>query len=65
LNENFSYLRQLQILVEGEVRQTLKGHARIDQPVTVDFALTQGVLPVPSVEKDDLSIEQLIDKAVN
>lgn len=31
LNENFPYIRQLQILVEGEARQTLKGHVRIDQ----------------------------------
>ncbi len=65
LNENFSYLRQLQILIEGDVRQTLKGHARVDQPVTVDFALVQGPLPVRSEEKGDLSVEQLIDKALN
>ncbi len=40
LNENFPYLRQLQILVEGEVRQTLKGHARIDQPIYADFSFS-------------------------
>ena len=66
LNENFPYLRQLQILIAGEVRQTLKGHARIDQPVTVDFALTQGALPVNgSATEEELSVEGLIDQAVN
>ncbi len=65
LNENFSYLRQLQISIAGEVRQTLKGHARIDQPVTVDFALTQAPLPVRTEEEQGLSVEQLIDRAAN
>lgn len=37
VNENFPYVRQLQILIEGEVRQTLKGHARIDQPIYANF----------------------------
>ncbi len=35
---NFSYLRQVQILVEGEPLQTLKGHVRIDQPIYADFS---------------------------
>lgn len=66
LNENFSYLRQAQILIEGEVRQTLKGHARIDQPVYVDFGLTQAAA-VDNEEnrQDGLSVEDLIDKAVH
>jgi spore germination protein GerM len=37
LAENFSYLRQVQILVDGKSQQTLKGHVRIDQPVYADF----------------------------
>ncbi|MEA3363465.1 MAG: GerMN domain-containing protein [Thermodesulfobacteriota bacterium] len=41
LNENFPYIRQLQILIEGEVRQTLKGHARIDQPIYADFSFSK------------------------
>ena len=41
LKENFPYLRQLQILIEGEVRQTLKGHARIDQPIYADFSFSE------------------------
>jgi hypothetical protein len=41
LSENFPYLRQLQILVDGQVQQTLKGHARIDQPVYADFSYSR------------------------
>lgn len=41
LNENFPYIRQLQILIEGEARQTLKGHARIDQPIYADFSFSK------------------------
>jgi len=41
LNENFPYIRQLQILIEGEVRETLKGHARIDQPIYADFSFSK------------------------
>jgi len=37
LAENFSYLRQLQILVDGKSLVTLKGHVRIDQPIYADF----------------------------
>ena len=67
LNENFPYVRQLQILIEGEVRQTLKGHARIDQPIYADFSFSEPPLsgPVPeqldiNVDDQDLSIEQII-----
>ncbi len=41
LNENFPYIRQLQILIEGEVQKTLKGHARIDQPIYADFSFSE------------------------
>ena len=64
LNENFPYVRQLQILIEGEVRQTLKGHARIDQPIYADFSFSEPPLPGPVPEQpdinEDLSIEQII-----
>ena len=67
LNENFPYIRRLQILVEGEVRQTLKGHVRIDQPIYADFSFSHPPLtgPVPErkeirPEDSGLSVEQLI-----
>lgn len=64
LTESFPYLRQLQILVESEVRQTLKGHVRIDHPVYADYALTQS----PTADKQDaaegtLNIDQIIEEA--
>ena len=68
LSESFPYLRQMQILVEGEVRQTLKGHVRIDHPVYADYALTQP--PSTGVETDTqeapegyLDIERIIEEA--
>ncbi|MDA3904217.1 MAG: GerMN domain-containing protein [Desulfuromusa sp.] len=67
LNENFPYVRQLQILIEGELRQTLKGHARIDQPIYADFSFSEppltGSLPEQGEINTDgqgLSIEKLI-----
>jgi len=68
LTENFPYIRQLQIVVEGEVRQTLKGHVRIDQPIYADFSFnqptqmgitagTQGL----NGEVQKLTIEKIID----
>lgn len=69
LSESFPYLRQMQILVEGEVRQTLKGHVRIDHPVYADYSLTQSPKPGTSgdepirEEKDNLEIERLIEEA--
>ena len=55
LNENFSYIRQLQIRVAGEVRQTLKGHARIDQPVYADFSFSEPPLtgPIPKRQESN------------
>jgi len=67
LNENFPYVRQLQILIEGELRQTLKGHARIDQPIYADFSFSEPPLSGPLPEQGEnnadgqgLSIEKLI-----
>ncbi len=50
LNENFPYIRQLQIVIEGEVRQTLKGHARIDQPIYANFNFSKPPLSGPPVK---------------
>ena len=38
---NFPHLRQLQILVDGEPRQTLKGHVDLSLPVKADFSWTR------------------------
>lgn len=67
LNENFPYIRQLQITVEGEIIHTLKGHVRIDQPIYADFSFSQ----LPASEQataevgPDLSIEQIIQTNEN
>ncbi len=69
LSESFPYLRQMQILVGGEIRQTLKGHVRIDHPVYVDYALTEapriddGDSQPTRDEKDYREIERLIEEA--
>ncbi len=67
LNENFSYLRQLQILIAGEVRQTLKGHVRIDQPVYADYSFSQPPLDFVAVTEEGaeqgLSIEKILEQA--
>lgn len=71
LSENFPYLRQVQLLVEGETQQTLKGHARIDQPIYADFSFNHppvsGLVPEQleprSEEQHPLSIERLIQDA--
>ena len=67
LNENFPYLRQLQILIEGEALQTLKGHVRIDQPIYADFSFghppVSGVTDSPIDGKLELSIDQILQNA--
>lgn len=69
LSESFPYLRQLQILVEGEVRHTLKGHVRIDHPIYADYAMTQpprlgtGTLEPTREPQDYDEIERLIEEA--
>lgn len=70
LSESFPYIRQIQILVEGEVRQTLKGHARIDQPIYADFSFSDPPLTVtlPGLTEENadtqgLSIETLIENS--
>jgi len=66
LNENFPYIRQLQILVDGEIRQTLKGHVRIDQPVYADYSFNQPPLNIVSTTdsaEDGLSIEKILEDA--
>ncbi len=50
LAENFSYLRQLQILIDGEIIPTLKGHVRIDQPIYADFRYSRPPLTGPAAQ---------------
>lgn len=68
LNENFPYIRQVQLLIDGEVRQTLKGHARIDQPIYADFSYSQPSSVADgtglSEQGKGLSIDRLIEQAV-
>ena len=52
LSESFPYIRQIQILVAGEVRQTLKGHVRIDQPIYANFSYDNPPLTVFSSRFD-------------
>lgn len=66
LHESFPYLRQVRILIEGQTRQTLKGHARIDQPVFVDYTYNsppQMELNDPATTERGISIESLIEAA--
>jgi spore germination protein GerM len=70
LNENFPYLRQVQLLIGGEIKQTLKGHARIDQPIYADFSFCRPPAAGLDEENTDsgtraegLSIEGLIEQA--
>ena len=67
LSESFPYIRQIQILVSGEVRQTLKGHVRIDQPIYANFSYNNPPLTVSlpgstetNADTQGLSIETLI-----
>ena len=49
LAENFPYIRQLRVLVEGAEVTTLKGHVDLRQPISADFRFTrqaEEVLPV-------------------
>lgn len=70
LNENFPYIRQVQLLIDGEPKQTLKGHVRIDQPVYADHAYNQppgddDTEPTLDAEGGQgLSIDRLIEEAV-
>ncbi|OEU57172.1 MAG: hypothetical protein BA871_13685 [Desulfuromonadales bacterium C00003096] len=56
LAENFPYIRQLRILVEGEVVTSLKGHVDLRQPISADFRFTRQPEP-------DLPVEQMLDAA--
>jgi spore germination protein GerM len=62
LNLSFPYIRQIQILVEGQPRQTLKGHARIDQPVYADF--TFDGQQRQDGQSGGLSIDRLIEEVI-
>ena len=70
LSENYPYIRRVQLLITGQRQQTLKGHARIDQPLTATFDFNQPAATGPYPETPDvtkegrkLSIEELIENA--
>jgi len=41
VSANFPHLRQVRLLVDGQPRETLKGHIDISQPVAADFSWTR------------------------
>ena len=50
LKVNFPHLRQVQLLVEGSLLPTLKGHVDLRQPINPDFSLVEeGLAPVGNV----------------
>ena len=62
LSENFPYLRQLQILIDGQIKQTLKGHVRIDQPVYADFSYSRQPDSGPLPEGAGDGIENILNQ---
>lgn len=50
LTVNFPYLKQVQILVEGQPVETLKGHVSLARPVMADFSYSRP--PQIEVRKD-------------
>lgn len=41
LEKNFPQLRQVRILVDGAIPETLKGHVSLREPITADFGLVR------------------------
>lgn len=64
INENFPYVRQVQLLIEGEVRKTLKGHARIDQPIYADATYLRAPLTAETDSGKALTVESLVEEAI-
>lgn len=56
---NFPYLRQLQILIEGNVKPTLKGHVDISRPVMAEFRYSHA--PEQSKEDEPLPVTEAND----
>lgn len=54
LAENFPHIRQLRILVEGEVVASLKGHVDLREPINADFRFTRQ-------PEQALPVEQMLD----
>lgn len=54
LAENFPYIRQLRILVEGEAVASLKGHIDLRQPISADFRFTRQ-------PEQDMPVEKMLD----
>ncbi len=49
---NFPYLRRLQILIEGKIEPTLKGHVDISRPIKAEFRYSY----VPDARDEDASL---------
>lgn len=56
LAENFPYIRQVRILVEGSEVASLKGHVDLREPISADFRFTRQV-------KEALPVEGMMDAA--
>jgi spore germination protein GerM len=56
LAENFPYIRQLRILVEGSEVASLKGHVDLREPISADFRFTRQA-------KEALPVEGMMDAA--
>jgi hypothetical protein len=50
LAENFPYIRQVRILVEGQPVESIKGHVDLRRPIAADFHLVRRRLPVSREE---------------
>jgi hypothetical protein len=50
LVENFPYIRQVRILIEGQAVESIKGHVDLRQPVAADFRLVRRRQPVSREE---------------
>ena len=50
LAANFPYIRQVQFLIEGQRRESIRGHVGIAEPVTVDFRFSREPAAVAPAE---------------
>lgn len=56
LAENFPYIRQIQVLVEGEQVTSFKGHVDLRQPISADFRFSRQA-------EEALPVEGMMDAA--
>lgn len=52
LAENFPYIRQVRILIEGQSVESLKGHVDLTGPITADFRYVRQQLPQSKSAED-------------